>query len=293
VDDVGEQERVVAGREVVGEDVPGADVDPGVGAQSPFGDGGDLGQLEHRRGEGGIGLREGERPRTGAAADVQHPAPGRQSRHAGKRAAGSGGGGVDAGRHHRHQLVVDVEDLVGGLAASECSGQVGPRRVAELVPELQQRPEVRGRRPGQERGGDRCVRVPVTVPFQQAERDHGVGADACRAPGETGAGGEAREVGRSFAECFEESQLVGGEEVLAGHEPLGELEDPVRGHGVGCRGHGFSLRSPPPPPPSQNAGRSPLVEPRFLGVWQRGRERSLRPWHLACGPRSRASTRAG
>ncbi len=221
-----------------------------------------------------VGFGQGDGPRAGAAADVQHPARRWQPGDAGERLAGAGGSGLDPGRHDRHELVVDLEDLLGRSAASECSGKIGPSGVAQLVPELQQGSEVSRSGPGQECCGHRCIRVTITVSLQEPECDHGIGADPRRTRRETRPGRQAGQVGGPLTEGLEQAQLTGREQVFAGHEPLDELEDLVRGHGVlswprrgsGCCRHGPSLRSPRPGRPSQNAGQPSLGGPRILGV---------------------------
>ncbi len=105
-------------------------------------------------------------------------------------------------------------------------------------------------RPGQERGRDRGVRVSVAAPLHQTDGDHGVRGDAGRASSESGPGGESVEIHRTLSEGLEDAELARREQVLAGHEALRDLEDPIGRHvsmgsdigGHLCGRHTLSLR---------------------------------------------------
>ena len=183
--------------ESVCQGVSGDDLDPvalpAVGDVAAGDVGGDR-QFEHGGAQVRVAAGGGDRPGPGASTDVEQAVPAGQVDHAGEGVGRSGGGGFDAGGHDYLLLVVEVEDLCR-WAAGEGGGVVHRRRVADPLPEPEQRAEVGGRLAGEERGGGGRVGVVVAVAFEQAERDHRVGADVRRPGREAGAGCERVECG--------------------------------------------------------------------------------------------------
>jgi hypothetical protein len=143
---------------------------------------------------------------------------------AGERRSRSPQRGLDPGGRDPLALVVHVDDLLARPAAERLR-EIGPRRVADPVPEPQHRAEVGRSGSGEERRGDDPVAVRVVVALEQAERDHGVGADPCGAARQAGARSQRIEARRTVGERLEEAELVRGEQVLGRHEPGGQPHD--------------------------------------------------------------------
>ena len=115
------------------------------------------------------------------------------------------------------QIVGELEDLLG-RALGEGLGQLAPGGITDFIPEPQERTQVGRATAGEEGGGDGGVAVGVALPFEQAERHHGVGVNARGAAGQAGAGRQSIEGGGRVGQGFEEAKFVGCEEELGRHE---------------------------------------------------------------------------
>ena len=265
VDEVGQQEHVVPGGKLAGHGVAGDDADPVLepgGGHPAAGqlDGG--GQLEDGAGDVPVPPGDGDRPGTGAAADVEQPPVRGEIDRLGQCGRRPGEDRLDPGRGHLLQLVVELEDLPW-RPAGQGLGQPRPGRVADLVPEPQEGAQVGGTGPGQEAGGGVAVAVGPVLDLEQAKGHHRVGADPRRPAGEPGPGRQPVQGRRGVGQGLEQPELVGrrlggggGRGCVGGHGPSSGWFDPLAA----------SLRDGRRPPESQMPGEAGGARPRNLGV---------------------------
>ena len=137
----------------------------------------------------------GDRPRPGAAADVEQTPPTREVERLRERRGGAGENRLDSRGGHLLQLIIEREDL-GRRSFRKRAGQLAPGGVADLVPGLQERTEVAWAAAGEKRLRRRTVPVGVTLSLEQSQRHHGVRADARGAARQTRAGSQPVQRGR-------------------------------------------------------------------------------------------------
>lgn len=92
----------------------------------------------------------------------------------------------------------------------------------------------------------------------ESQRHHRVDTDSKRPARDRSARGQLLEVGRSLAQCFEDTKLVGREKVLGGHEPHGGLHDHVGSHSWTGRSRVVAL--------CVTSGRCGVAQGLLLGV---------------------------
>lgn len=137
---------------------------------------------------------------------------------------------------------VQTGDEAGALAGPDGVGELGPAAVAEIeVPD--EWAQVTGTAPAQKGAGHGAAAAPGTVPLEQADGHHGIGANPGGAPGYVDPGGQCVEVERAVAERLEQPDLDGRDEVPGGHERNTQPEDRLGGHPR--RLCGFRQASPP------------------------------------------------